>query len=141
MSKKETQGKAIENAKRTLGKEIAECRKELSQRKLAITVGLPPSNMKYIEDGVNAPSPEIYKKLIEVLRPEEKRRKKMDHLYMLIRKVPPPDVCEIMTKNEEINDAMRIIEGKVLTDVQIGNVKSLFASFISNNDKGVAENG
>ena len=141
MPKKEKKDNVIETAKQTLGKEISKCRKELSQRKLASAVGLPPSNMKYIEDGVNAPSPEIYKKIIEVLHPEEKRQKKMDHLYMLIRKAPPPDVCEIIIENEEINDAMRMIEGKILTDIQIGNVKSLFTSFISNNDKGVAENG
>ena len=141
MPKKEIKDKAVETAKRNLGREIAGCRKKMSQRKLADAVGLSPSNMKYIEDGLNAPSPEIYKKLIAILQPEERQRKKMDQLYMLIRKTPPPDVCEIMIKNEEINDAVRMIEGKVLTDSQICNVKSLFASFITNNDKGVVENG
>lgn len=46
----------IEKAKTKLGLEITKSRGELSQRKLAQAVGLPPSNMKYIEDGVNAPS-------------------------------------------------------------------------------------
>jgi hypothetical protein len=48
--------KDIEKAKSKLGIEIAKSRGKLSQRKLAQAVGLPPSNMKYIEDGVNAPS-------------------------------------------------------------------------------------
>lgn len=30
-----------------------------SQRKLAKAIGLPNSNLKYIEDGINAPSPEV----------------------------------------------------------------------------------
>lgn len=141
MPKTAVKDKTIETAKRKLGKEIVECRKELSQRKLAAAVGLPPSNMKYIEDGVNAPSSEVYKKIIEVLHPDKSRRKKMDKLYMTIRKTPPPDVCEIMIENEEINDAVRLIEGQVLTDAQIHTVKSLFTTFIPNKEKGAAQNG
>lgn len=36
-----------------LGQLIRDCRGTLSQSKLAKKVGLPRSNMKYIEDGVN----------------------------------------------------------------------------------------
>ena len=55
---------SIESSKKELGRLIADCRGTMSQRNLASLVGLPPSNMKYIEDGVNAPSPEIYAKII-----------------------------------------------------------------------------
>ena len=50
----------IKAAKTKLGKSIKKLREQkgYSQRELARAVDLPPSNMKYIEDGVNAPSPE-----------------------------------------------------------------------------------
>ena len=141
MQKAEKKDKSTEVAKKQLGKRIAECRSEMSQRKLAGAVGLPPSNMKYIEDGVNAPSPEIYNKIIGILKPESKKRKEMDRLYMFIRKVPPPDVCKTMIENEAINEVMRMIDGQILTDTQIGAMKLLVSSFTHNNDKGVAKNG
>ncbi len=46
--------KASERAKQNLGSLIMRCRGTLSQSQLAKRVGLPRSNMKYIEDGVNA---------------------------------------------------------------------------------------
>ena len=45
---------------KVLGQLIRDCRGTLSQSKLAKKVGLPRSNMKYIEDGVNAPTAEVY---------------------------------------------------------------------------------
>ena len=69
--------------KQELGSLIKECRGKRSLRSVANAVGLPPSNLKYIEDGVNAPSPEVYAKLIDELRPSESIRKKMDRLYMM----------------------------------------------------------
>ena len=53
-----------------LGQLIRDCRGTLSQSKLAKKVGLPRSNMKYIEDGVNAPTAEVYEKLIDTLKPD-----------------------------------------------------------------------
>ena len=50
-----------------LGLLIRDCRGTLSQSQLAKRVGLPRSNMKYIEDGVNAPTAEVYDKLIKEL--------------------------------------------------------------------------
>lgn len=133
--------KKVETAKKALAKEIIKCRGNISQRKLAGTVGLPPSNMKYIEDGVNAPSADVYEKLITVLRPKPRQRKKMDHLYGLIRKTPPPDVCKIITNNEDIVDAVRMLSGQVLTANQIESAKILFAAFAEENRKGAIENG
>ena len=51
-----------------LGLLIRDCRGTLSQSQLAKRVGLPRSNMKYIEDGVNAPTAEVYDKLIKELK-------------------------------------------------------------------------
>lgn len=52
-----------------------------SQRGLAKAIDLPNSNLKYIEDGINAPSFEIYKKIMIELNPNSKDREKMDYLY------------------------------------------------------------
>ena len=50
--------------KEELGKKIKSIREAIgiSQRELARRIDLPNSNLKYIEDGINAPSFEIYKK-------------------------------------------------------------------------------
>ena len=102
-----------------LGLLIRDCRGTLSQSQLAKRVGLPRSNMKYIEDGVNAPTAEVYDKLIKELKPDMQTRQRMDRLYMAIRKVPPPDVCRTITQNKDLVDAMRKLEGCNLTPDQI----------------------
>lgn len=98
-----------------LGLLIRDCRGTLSQSQLAKRVGLPRSNMKYIEDGVNAPTAEVYDKLIKELKPDLQTRQRMDRLYMAIRKVPPPDICRTITQNKDLVDAMRKLEGCNLT--------------------------
>ena len=90
-----------------LGLLIRDCRGTLSQSQLAKRVDLPRSNMKYIEDGVNAPTAEVYDKLIKELKPDLQARRRMDRLYMAIRKVPPPDVCRTITQNKDLVDAIR----------------------------------
>lgn len=126
--------KASEKAKRSLGALIMRCRGTLSQSQLAKRVGLPRSNMKYIEDGVNAPTAEVYEKLIKELKPDLQTRRCMDHLYMAIRKVPPPDICRTITQNKGLVDAIRKLEGSNLTPDQIESVAALFASFQENRE-------
>ena len=117
-----------------LGLLIRDCRGTLSQSQLAKRVSLPRSNMKYIEDGVNAPTAEVYEKLIKVLKPDLQTRQRMDRLYMAIRKVPPPDVCRTITQNKDLVNAMRKLEGCNLTPDQIKSVTTLFASFQENRE-------
>ena len=117
-----------------LGLLIRDCRGTLSQSQLAKRVGLPRSNMKYIEDGVNAPTAEVYEKLIKELKPDLQTRQRMDRLYMAIRKVPPPDICRTITQNKDLVDAMRKLEGCNLTPDQIKSVTALFASFRENRE-------
>ena len=117
-----------------LGLLIHDCRGTLSQSQLAKRVGLPRSNMKYIEDGVNAPTAEVYDKLIKELKPDLQTRQRMDRLYMAIRKVPPPDVCRTITQNKDLVDAMRKLEGCNLTPYEIERVVALFASFRENRE-------
>lgn len=112
-----------------LGLLIRDCRGTLSQSQLAKRVGLPRSNMKYIEDGVNAPTAEVYDKLIKELKPDLQARRRMDRLYMAIRKVPPPDICRTITQNKDLVDAMRKLEGCNLTPDQIESVAALLRLF------------
>lgn len=126
--------KATQIAKKNLGALIARCRGELSQSQLAKKVGLPRSNMKYIEDGVNAPTAEVYEKLVQELKPDSKTQRRMDHLYMAIRKIPPPDVCRTITQNKDLVDAMRKLDGCNLTPDQVKSISALFASFQENRE-------
>ena len=64
-----------------LGLLIRDCRGTLSQSQLAKRVGLPRSNMKYIEDGVNAPTADVYDKLIKELKPDLHTHRRICLLY------------------------------------------------------------
>lgn len=79
---------ASKRAKQELGTLIVYCRGTLSQSQLAKRVGLSRSNMKYIEDGVNAPTAEVYDKLIQELKPALQMR-------------------DILLKNEHLRDSAR----------------------------------
>ena len=78
-----------------------------SQRGLAKAIDLPNSNLKYIEDGINAPSPEVYKNIILLLKPNDEDRVRMDYLYSQIRGTPPPDICEFIIENDEVFESIR----------------------------------
>ena len=118
--------------KQELGSLIKECRGKRSLRNVANAVGIPPSNLKYIEDGVNAPSPEVYAKLVDELCPSESIRKKMDRSYMTIRNTPPPDVCGVVSAYEDLTDSLRILVGHTLTPRQFQELNSLLRSFSGN---------
>lgn len=78
-----------------------------TQRGLARAIDVPNSNLKYIEDEINAPSFEIYKKIMIKLNPNSKNRERMDYLYSGIRGIPPPDICEFIMGNTELYEAIR----------------------------------
>lgn len=78
-----------------------------SQRGLAKAIDLLNSNLKYIEDGINAPSPEVYKNIILLLKPNDKDRGRMDYLYSQIRGTPLPDICEFIIENDEVFESIR----------------------------------
>ncbi len=139
--KKSVTGRAeIVKAKQRLGKKIKQLRESkkdsISQRKLASLVGLPPSNMKYIEDGVNAPTAEVYDAIIRNLKPGDKLHAEMDQLYTIIRGTPPPDVCDIVRKNNGMNDALRVVKDQELSAQQIASLKTLLTSFKLETAKG-----
>lgn len=115
--------------KRALGKLIAQSRGNISQRQLAKMIDLPPSNLTYIENGVNAPSPEVYLKIMQILNPKLSYRKKMDKLYTQIRGVPPPDICKWLIENYELIEAMQALNGEKLTQERIQKILKLINSF------------
>ena len=119
--------------KEELGKKIAACRGEMSLRQLASQVGIAPSNMKYIEDGVNAPTAEVYGKLIAILKPSDEVRQAMDVLYMSLRATPPPDICEWILRNPEVIACIRKIRGLNLMPHQMELVETLFDSIEKEN--------
>lgn len=129
-----TENEDKKQLKGELGKLIKSNReaKDYSQRGLAKAIDLPNSNLKYIEDGINAPSPEVYKNIILQLNPNDKDRDKMDYLYSQIRGTPPPDICEFMIENDEVFNAIRKNKYK-LTRTQTGQLNKLLESFAEEN--------
>lgn len=131
----------VARAKKKLGGLIVTCRGEMSQRQLALRVDLSPSNMKYIEDGINCPTAEVYSKLIGALNPTARNRKAMDEAYMLIRNAPPPDVCDRVKNDSKLMDAIRSMDDTPLTETQARQLRELFASFTAQNTKGEQNDG
>lgn len=132
----------VAKAKKKLGNLIVKCRKNnMSQRQLAAAVGLSPSNMKYIEDGINCPTADVYSRLIAVLNPSEKKRAELDQAYMLIRNTPPPDVCNRVKKDQHLINLIRAMDDAPLTETQTKQIMTLLSSFAIENDKGEYSNG
>ena len=113
----------------------------VSLRKMEDAVGILASNIKYIEDCVNAPSPEAYEAIIKELNPTDEERNELDRLYSLIRGTPPPDVCKIICANEGLNNALRVLDNQTLTKEQIAEVTALLTSFKIHTTEGAATNG
>lgn len=114
--------------KQQLGTLLALCRGKRSLREIARAIGIPASNLSYIEKGINAPSPEVYEKIILELEPSDKKRQEMDALYSCIRDLPPPDVCEILVTNNELNKALRLLRDKRISNDMLEQINQLFAS-------------
>ena len=119
-------GSDIVKRKKELGLLISKCRgKTMSQRQLAAAIGLSPSNMKYIEDGVNCPTAAVYSRLIIILNPSNEQRAKLDKAYMIIRNAPPPDVSDRVIKDQNLIKLIRALGDTVITDTQINQIIEL----------------
>ena len=126
----------VEKAKKNLGELIAQCRSNnMSQRQLAAAVGLPPSNMKYIEDGINCPTAEVYAKLISALNPLPHQRAELDQAYMCIRNTPPPDVCNRVKNDPQLMNVIRSMDDALLTESQAQQIMALLNSFKSETEQ------
>ena len=146
MKKTAEESAFLKNQKLLLGQAIKAIRTDdergyVSLRKMEDAVGIPASNIKYIEDGVNAPSPEVYEAIVRELNPTDAERKELDRLYSLIRGTPPPDVCRIICANQGLNNSLRVLENQALTDEQIAEVTALLTSFKIHTTEGAATHG
>lgn len=146
MKKTAEESAFLKNQKLLLGQAIKAIRTDdergyVSLRKMEDAVGIPASNIKYIEDGVNAPSPEVYEAIVRELNPTDAERKELDRLYSLIRGTPPPDVCKIICANQGLNNSLRVLENQALTDEQIAEVTALLTSFKIHTTEGAATHG
>lgn len=115
----------------SLGELISKLRQEkkVSLRRFAETIGLPPSNLSYIEKGINVPSAEIYQRIVDKLEPSEQEHKKLDELYIIIRNVPPPDVCGVLAQNIELGEKIKLLSNIQLTSTQLESIEKLFLKF------------
>ena len=79
------------NEKDALGKLISKSRvkKGFSLRKFAENIGLSPSNMTYIEKGINAPTAEVYERILKELKPGEKEKTKWTDSFVWCEKFQP----------------------------------------------------
>jgi hypothetical protein len=110
--------------KKKFGKAIKKAREALpkgsnSQRYIAEQIGIPNSTLKSFEDGVSVPTFKVYKALIDVLNPNEKQKQQIEKHYCELKGTPPPDVCETMVKIPNLNDLIRIINDKELSNNQV----------------------
>lgn len=129
-------------AKKKLGSLIAKCRgSNMSQRQLAAAIGLPPSNMKYIEDGINCPTADVYSRIISVLNPPKKKHDELDQAYMIIRNTPPPDVCNRVKNDPRLMNVIRAMNDASLTEFQAQQIIALLSSFTLEDKKGETDNG
>lgn len=137
---------AIKELKVSLGQALKAIRTDVERgyipmRRLADAIHIPASNLKYIEDGVNAPSPDVYIALLENLPVTDTEQQELDLMYSAIRGTPPPDVCRIICTNHELNDALRLIGDDVLSGEQIAEITALIASYKVPKTEGAATNG
>lgn len=118
-----------EEEKKALGRLIKKCRGSISLRRFAAEIGIPASNLIYIEQGINAPSPDVYRRIIETGMFSKIDRRMMDQLYSSIRELPPPKICEIILNNSALCDTIELLDGKELTDKNINEIRNLFLTF------------
>ena len=111
-----------------LGAMLTLYRGKRSLREIARAIAIPASNLSYIEKGINAPSPEVYEKIILELSPSNTKRQEMDVLYSCIRDLPPPDVCEILVANNGFNNSLRLLGNKRISNDMLMKINKLFAS-------------
>ena len=119
------------DSKQALGKIISHLRQSqnLSLRQFAKLINIPPSTVTYIEKGINTPSPEIYARIVDVLSPNLQEQQAMDMYYCRIRKIPPPDVCEILLHTPELREKLRLLNNVQLSSSQLESIETLFSTF------------
>ena len=138
MSKRLAVDQETKQAMVRMGELIAECRGKRGLRKIALPSGIQASQLQYIEQGVMAPTAEVYPKLLNELNPNDEQRTGLDRLYMAIRKTPPPDVCNLIAGNPDFVPLLRALGDAKLTKKEIN---ALITSLAQKKIKGETNNG
>ena len=71
--------------------------------------------MTYIEKGTNIPTVEDYEKILKELKPTIEEKNEMDKLFCKFRKIPTPEVCQVILNNYELGERIKVIGDTVLT--------------------------
>lgn len=71
----------------------------------------------------------VYERILKELKPGEKEKNEMDRLFCLVRKIPTPEVCQVILNNYELGEKIKSIGDTVLTTEQLNMVEKLFKSF------------
>ena len=79
----------------------------------------------------NKATPEVYDKLITTLKPGEVMHSEMDALYMEIRRLPPPDICEWIINNPCMLRVIRRVAAEQLTFEQYDMIDVVFRAVAS----------
>lgn len=125
MSGKIVTDATTKRASEKLAKLLRECRGEQSLRKIAGQIGIAASQLQSLEEAKLTPTANVFSKLLVVLRPDEKTKKELEHLYMTIRKTPPPDVCEFIIDHPNLIPLLRSMDGMKLGKREINTIMSM----------------
>jgi len=111
------------NGTNTFGNHVKTIRtaRNIGQREMARAIGISPSYLNDIENNKRAaPSKEIIKKIADILEAN------LENLYDLAGKDKnkiPPDIPDIIKKNNEIPSLLRVIEKYDLNSLEIKKIK------------------
>ena len=121
--------------KKKLGKWIKQSREKkqprLSQRQLALTVGITNASLSSIESGVIFPSEEVFLKLLEELQPSPELREKMLVLFASAKGTPPPDINAELSRKPKLWGLIRQLIAVDPSEEQLTQIEQFIYAAIS----------
>lgn len=105
-------------SKAKLGKKLRILResKEISQRQTALAAEITNASLSSIENGMIFPSEALLLRLVDFLKPTEKLRQELYEIYAQAKDMPPPDISNFLKDQPELQDLLRELMKKELTD-------------------------
>lgn len=100
-----------------------------SQRYVASCLGVSNPTLKYFEDGVNVPSLEHYKSLIQFFKDNNVSNdivNSIEEKYYDLKGVPSTDVSSVLDKNPKLSTVIKQLDGLSLNDNQLQQISDLF---------------
>lgn len=121
------------NDKKEFGSLLLEARLSItgkpSQRYVAGCLGVSNPTLKYFEDGVNVPSLEHYKSLIQFFKDNNVSNdivNSIEEKYYDLKGVPSTDVSSVLDKNPKLSTVIKQLDGLSLNDNQLQKISDLF---------------